>query len=95
MPLGYDMIIKQSVVGFCPRMAHRIYGEVPEWPKGADCKSVGTAFDGSNPSLSTIAVGFCQRRICRGVEQLAARRAHNPKVGGSNPPSATKKGLQF
>ena len=26
---------------------------VPEWPKGADCKSVSTAFDGSNPSPST------------------------------------------
>ena len=25
----------------------------------------------------------------RGVEQLVARRAHNPKVGGSNPPPAT------
>ncbi|MCX2776920.1 hypothetical protein OQJ65_16495, partial [Vibrio sp. Sgm 22] len=24
------------------------------WPKGADCKSAGTAFDGSNPSPSTI-----------------------------------------
>ena len=29
-------------------------GEVPEWPKGADCKSAGYAFEGSNPSLSTI-----------------------------------------
>ena len=26
-------------------------GEVPEWSKGADCKSVGAAFEGSNPSL--------------------------------------------
>ena len=25
----------------------------------------------------------------RGVEQLAARRAHNPEVGGSSPPPAT------
>ncbi|EAR57018.1 hypothetical protein SKA34_19479 [Photobacterium sp. SKA34] len=29
-------------------------GGVPEWPKGADCKSAGTAFEGSNPSLTTI-----------------------------------------
>src|SRR5436309_371923 len=28
-------------------------GEVPERPKGADCKSAGTAFGGSNPPLST------------------------------------------
>ena len=29
----------------------------------------------------------------RGVEQLVARRAHNPEVGGSSPPSATNKVL--
>ena len=29
-------------------------GGVPEWPKGTDCKSVGTAFGGSNPPPSTI-----------------------------------------
>ncbi len=28
-------------------------GEVPEWPKGADCKSAGAAYGGSNPPLST------------------------------------------
>ena len=28
--------------------------------------------------------------IYRGVEQLVARRAHNPEVAGSNPASATK-----
>ena len=27
-----------------------IYGWLPEWPKGADCKSVVNDFDGSNPS---------------------------------------------
>ena len=27
----------------------------------------------------------------RGIEQLAARRAHNPEVGGSSPPPATNK----
>ena len=28
-------------------------GEVPERTKGADCKSAGSAFGGSNPPLST------------------------------------------
>jgi hypothetical protein len=28
-------------------------GEVPERPKGVDCKSVGYAFAGSNPALAT------------------------------------------
>src|SRR5690242_20413321 len=28
-------------------------GGLPEWPKGADCKSVGSAYEGSNPSPAT------------------------------------------
>ena len=28
-----------------------INGQIPEWPKGTDCKSAATCFDGSNPSL--------------------------------------------
>ncbi len=29
-------------------------GGVPEWPKGSDCKSDGSAFGGSNPPPSTM-----------------------------------------
>ena len=29
---------------------------MPEWPKGADCKSAGYAFVGSNPTLGTNAL---------------------------------------
>ncbi len=29
------------------------FGRVPEWPKGADCKSASSAFGGSNPPPST------------------------------------------
>ena len=32
-----------------------LIGEVPERSKGADCKSVGYAFEGPNPSLSIMA----------------------------------------
>ena len=38
--------------------AFSYFGEVPERPKGADCKSAGTAFGGSNPPLSTSRAGF-------------------------------------
>ena len=31
----------------------------------------------------------------RGVEQMVARRAHNPEVGGSSPPPATRKTAVF
>ena len=30
-----------------------MYGGIPEWPKGTDCKSAGTAFGGSNPPSPT------------------------------------------
>ena len=30
-----------------------IYGGIPEWPKGTDCKSAGVAFGGSNPPSPT------------------------------------------
>ncbi len=30
-------------------------GGVPEWPKGSDCKSDGSAFAGSNPAPSSFA----------------------------------------
>ena len=33
--------------------------------------------------------------LYRGVEQLAARRAHNPEVAGSSPAAATKKTADF
>ena len=55
--LGGDTITKQrSLVGSAGQGIVRCLtrrGEVPEWPKGADCKSAGDAFEGSNPSLST------------------------------------------
>ena len=59
-----------------------MYGWIPEWPKGADCKSVGTAFEGSNPSPSI------KLDNDAGWSSLEARRAHNPKVVGSNPAPA-------
>ena len=35
---------------------------------------------------------FLRHFLYRGVEQLVARRAHNPEVVGSSPSSATIKG---
>ena len=65
------------------------HGWIPEWPKGTDCKSAATCFGGSNPPPS---IGFQKKTsyIIAGWSSLEARRAHNPKVVGSNPSSATK-----
>ena len=57
-------------------------GGLPEWPKGADCKSAGYAFDGSNPSPST-----AQRGLFAGVAQLVERQPSKLNVAGSNPVS--------
>ncbi len=35
------------------------FGGVPEWPKGADCKSAGSTFGGSNPPPSTKGLSCC------------------------------------
>jgi hypothetical protein len=55
-----------------------IRGEVPERPKGADRKSAGDAFEGSNPSLSTIFAG---------IAQLVEREPSKLGVAGSSPVS--------
>ena len=49
--LGEHLPYKQRVIGSSP-IGPIEYGWIPEWPKGADCKSVGDAFEGSNPSPS-------------------------------------------
>ena len=59
-------------------MEFRKQGEVPEWPKGADCKSAGDAFEGSNPSLSTSFAG---------IAQLVEREPSKLGVAGSSPVS--------
>ena len=47
------------VIGVRPPLpAPYFSGGIPEWPKGADCKSASTSFDGSNPSSTTI---FCNK----------------------------------
>jgi hypothetical protein len=50
-----QLICNQWVGGSIPFAGSMvaILGEVPEWLKGADCKSAGFAFGGSNPPLST------------------------------------------
>ena len=56
--LAEQLICNQQVIGSSPIIGfiqfniELYYGQIPEWPKGADCKSVGFAFEGSNPSPS-------------------------------------------
>ena len=95
-----QLICNQQVGGSNPSTSSTIsYGGVPEWPKGADCKSVAFRFGGSNPPSSTrktvtpigVAVfpigGEMRRRL------LAVCRGHAATAGlfrrKANPPSST------
>ena len=49
--LAEQLICNQQVIGSSPIVGS--YGWIPEWPKGADCKSVAECFGGSNPPPST------------------------------------------
>ena len=62
---------------FEPYWSH--YGWVPEWPKGADCKSVSNAFGGSNPPPSICQMAYAD------VAQLAEQLICNQQVIGSSP----------
>ena len=102
--LAEQLICNQQVIGSSPIIGfyplyrvNFISGRVPEWPKGTDCKSAGNAFSGSNP-LSPITVirhppasGSLLMTNTAGWSSLEARRAHNPKVTGSNPVPAILK----
>ena len=79
--LAEQLICNQQVIGSSPIIG--FYGWIPEWPKGTDCKSAANCFGGSNPPPS-IKINNA------GWSSLEARRAHNPKVTGSNPVPATQ-----
>jgi hypothetical protein len=66
--MAEQLICNQQVVGSTPTVGFInntfmlkytdmcywfLFGRIPEWPKGTDCKSAGTAFEGSNPSPPT------------------------------------------
>ena len=54
-----QLICNQQVGGSSPSTSSTFfltkikYGRIPEWPKGADCKSVAIRFGGSNPPSPT------------------------------------------
>ena len=54
-------------------------GEVPEWSKGADCKSVGYAFEGSNPSLPS-GSDPCPQTVTAGGDCFLCGKQGDPPV---------------
>jgi hypothetical protein len=63
------------------------FGEVPEWLKGADCKSAGSGlrwFE-STPHQFLFLLGMVSYLTSTVVAQLVEQRIPNPQVGGSIP----------
>ena len=46
------------------------FGGVPEWPKGSDCKSDGSAYVGSNPTPSTMKERSQRHGMLRGYSSV-------------------------
>ena len=71
--LAEQLICNQQVIGSSPIIGlynfilMLYYGQIPEWPKGTDCKSAATCFDGSNPSLPITL--YRVTKYYRGMEQ--------------------------
>ena len=59
--LAEQLICNQQVIGSIPIVGS--YGWIPEWPKGADCKSVAERFGGSNPPPSILNIKLRIHRI--------------------------------
>jgi hypothetical protein len=84
-----QLICNQWVGGSIPFAGFKMdtLGEVPERSKGADCKSAGSAFGGSNPPLS-----ITERRAYiredsgkAGIAQLARASAFQAEGRGFEP----------
>ena len=56
--LAEQLICNQQVFGSSPNIGS-FFGRFPEWPKGADCKSVAQCFGGSNPPPSSNIHNVC------------------------------------
>src|SRR5262249_24823507 len=53
-------------------------GSVPEWPKGADCKSAGTAYGRSNPPRPTVSDYTIDRGFGVTQRMTLLAQAHAP-----------------
>ena len=52
-PALFPSLLMRNEDLFVTKVLRWRFGQVPKWPKGADCKSVAIGFQGSNPCLPT------------------------------------------
>jgi hypothetical protein len=80
--LAEQLICNQQVAGSSPITSSG--GEVPERPKGADCKSVVSDFGGSNPPLSTILFSFVEKRLDKLANRPLKKQVYRLFCGNSS-----------
>src|SRR5271155_3363458 len=63
------------------RPSRAVFGQIPKWPTGEDCKSSGFAFTGSNPVLP-ISPDQQHRlqTLCHGIVTQNPAKLHNGNV---------------
>jgi hypothetical protein len=59
----------------CDAARAAAYGRLPEWPKGAVCKTVGSAYVGSNPTPATTTPATTPATTCGNGPPAAETRA--------------------
>ena len=86
--LAEQLICNQQVAGSSPIASSIIsyHGWVPEWPKGADCKSAVADFGGSNPPLPIILAGMAE--LADALDSGSSVRLGH---AGSSPVSRTRR----
>ena len=73
--LAEQLICNQQVIGSSPIIGfiqfniELYYGQIPEWPKGTDCKSAANCFGGSNPPPSIRTLRFARCDASAGVAE--------------------------
>ena len=75
-------------------------GGIPKWPTGSDCKSDGSAFEGSNPSPSTKnsdvrGAQVCCRRLVCGCSSMVELKPSKLKTRVRFPSPAPRKAKQL
>ena len=95
--LAEQLLCKQQVVGSSPTASSQVTdsgavattksGGVPERSKGPDCKSGGSAFEGSNPSPTMESMKVASTVTYAGVAQMVEHQPSKLRVAGSNPVS--------
>ena len=71
--------LSKLICTFALAFKTKAVGWLPEWPNGADCKSAGDAFGGSNPSPPTF-TSFCgNSSVDRALAFQAGGRGFEPR----------------